>query len=273
VCGVRHYSAIAWATLLATLVLPRLAWAGAVSVCPEAATSRETVEAVAARDGATLRLKDGRELRLAGVIAPNALDGDDTAVSRAAEQLDRLTAGKTLVLHGAEVARDRYGRVVAQVTFSGDDSHWLQFELVSAGVVRVAPEGEISCATALLGEEARARAAKRGIWQDARFTVAHADSTESLSAAAGRFSVVEGVVRRMGETSSRTYLDFGRRYSEDFTIVVPRSARASFTGAGIDLKNLSGKRVRVRGVLFSLGGPAIEIRKPASLEILNGGGI
>jgi len=71
-----------------------------------------------------------------------------------------------------------------------------------------------------------------------------------------------------GETASRTYLDFGRRYTEVFIIIIPRAARATFTAAGIDLKTLHGKCVRARGVLFSSGRPAIEIREPASLEII-----
>ncbi len=51
-----------------------------------------------------------------------------------------------------------------------------------------------------------------------------------------------------------------------------KAARAGFAAAGVELKALRGKHIRVRGVLFSSGGPAIEIRKPASLEILAGGG-
>ncbi len=104
--------------------------------------------------------------------------------------------------------------------------------------------------------------------QQARNFQMAADDLAGLNAATGRFAVVEGVVHHIGETASRTYLDFGRRYTKDFTIVVPRAARRSFAAAGIDLKSLRGQKVRVRGVLFSSGGPAIEIRKPASLELL-----
>jgi hypothetical protein len=110
------------------------------------------------------------------------------------------------------------------------------------------------------------------LWREARFAVEQAENIEALTTAMGRFTIVEGLVRRVGETSSRTYLDFGRRYNQDFSIMIPRSARAGFAAAGIDLKSLRGKQVRVRGVLFSSGGPAIEIRNPASLEIVAGGG-
>jgi hypothetical protein len=77
-------------------------------------------------------------------------------------------------------------------------------------------------------------------------------------------------VQRVGESGGRTFLDFGRRYTQDFTIVVPRASQSAFQAAGIDLKAMRGKRVRVRGVLYSFGGPAIEARLPAALEVLDG---
>lgn len=240
-----------------------------ISSCPEARDALETVQATSARDGATLRLQDGREVRLAGVVAANELDGD-SAAARAAEMLNARIAGKALTLFG-RAGTDRYGRLVAQVAVK-DGTGWLQAELVSDGSLRVAPEAsKISCAQPLLGLEAKARAGHQGLWQEARFAVEQADNIGSLTQASGRFAVVEGVIARVGETASRTYLDFGRRYNRDFSIMIPRSARAGFAAAGIDLKRLRGKHVRVRGVLFSSGGPAIEIRKPASLEILGDG--
>jgi hypothetical protein len=93
-----------------------------------------------------------------------------------------------------------------------------------------------------------------------------------LNAAAGRFAVVEGTVTRVGEAGGRLFLDFGRRYMEDFTLVVSRGARPTFEKAGVDLKALKGKKVRARGVLFPWGGPAIELRKPAALELVEGEG-
>jgi endonuclease YncB( thermonuclease family) len=272
VCCVRHSFAIAWGVVAcASLAAAPVRSESSIAACA-GTRSIENVESLLARDGTTLRLKDGREVRLAGVVAANALDGDSNAAARATDGLNALTAGKSLTLYGPK-ARDRYGHLVAQVAFRDDARHWLQADLVSAGTVRVAPEmSGAACAKPLLDLEAEARAGHKGLWQEARFGVEQAENIEALITAMGRFAVVEGVVRRVGETSSRTYLDFGRRYNQDFSIMIPRSARAGFAAAGIDLKSLRGKRVRVRGVLFLSGGPAIEIRNPASLEIVAGGG-
>lgn len=249
-------------------LLPAYA-AEAVTACPEAKPVLETVEAVSARDGMTLRLADGRELRLAGVVAAGTLDGYASVVARATHALNEMAAGKSLTLHGSSDVRDRYGRVVAQAALAGSNARWLQADLVAAGWLRAAPEASaLPCAALLLDAENEARAGRKGLWQEARFAVMAADDLPALNAAMGRFAVVEGVVHHVGETASRTYLDFGRRYTKDFTIVVPRAARRGFAAAGVEFKSLRGQRVRVRGVLFSSGGPAIEIRQPASLELL-----
>lgn len=250
--------------------------AAQADVWPACAGTRRNpslVEATGARDGVTFRLTDGREVRLAGVIAASELDGDPDAAKRAAGALDRLVAGKQVLIYTGANAADRYERIVAQVALAQGEGAWVQGLLVADGMLRGGPEaGEPACSQALIAEERRARAAKAGLWTEPRFSVQAALDLGSLNAAIGRFAVVEGWVTRVAEKSTRTYIDFGRRYSEDFTIIVPREARAEFRAAGIDLKALRGKRVRGRGVLFSAGGPAIEIRKPAAIEILQGSG-
>lgn len=261
------------ALIALALVAPRAARADAWPACAGPGLLPTNHEADGARDGATFRLTDGREVRLAGVIAANDLDGDQDAARRATAALDRLVAGKRILLYALPDAVDRHGRILAQVALADESSTWVQGVLVATGMLRVGPEtGEPACSDALIVHERNARAAKAGLWMEPRFAVESADRLAALNAAIGRFAVVEGMVTRIGETPSRTYIDFGRRYSEDFTIIIPRAARAGFRAAGIDLKALRGKRIRGRGVLFSSGGPAIEIRKPASIEIVQGGG-
>jgi endonuclease YncB( thermonuclease family) len=250
-----------------------VARADAWPACARTNITPASYEAAGARDGATLRLADGREVRLAGVIAANDLDGDQAAATRATAALDRLVAGKRILLYSLSDAADRHGRIRAQVALADEDGAWVQGLLVANGMLRVGPEaGEPACTEPLIVHERAARAAKAGLWTEPRFSVESAANLAALNAAIGRFAVVEGLVTRIGETPSRTYIDFGRRYTEDFTIIIPREARAEFRAAGIDLKALRGKRIRGRGVLFSSGGPAIEVRKAASIEIIQGSG-
>jgi endonuclease YncB( thermonuclease family) len=236
--------------------------------CAGSGQSPMSYEAAGARDGATLRLLDGREVRLAGVIAANDLDGDPNAVRLATDALDRLVAGKRILLYAGSNGIDRHGRLIAQVALA-ESGDWVQGLMVASGMLRVGPEaGEPACSEALIAREQAARTASAGLWAEPRFSVQSADHLTALNAAIGRFAVVEGRATRIGETPSRTYIDFGRRYSEDFTIIIPREARRTFAAAGIDLASLRGKLIRGRGVLFSSGGPAIEIRNPAAIEIV-----
>jgi endonuclease YncB( thermonuclease family) len=263
--------------LLALAILANLATDGARAdawaACARTHITPASYEAAGARDGATLRLTDGREVRLAGVVAANDLDGDQDAAYRATAALDRLVAGKRVLLYSRPDAADRYGRILAQVALADENGASVQGLLVANGMLRVGPEaGEAACPEPLIAHERAARAANAGLWTERRFSVESANHLAALNAAIGRFAVVEDTVTRIGETPSRTYIDFGRRYREDFTIIIPREARAEFRGAGIDLKALRGKRIRGRGVLFSSGGPAIEVRKPGSIEVIQSGG-
>jgi endonuclease YncB( thermonuclease family) len=226
-----------------------------------------------ARDGATIELADGREVRLAGVVAPAILDGDAAAAERAAIALHALTAGRSVTLFGLAATPDRYARLRAQVAVDGNVAHWVQAVLVRAGVLRVAPgTGDPDCAAGLLREEREARANRAGLWGDRRFGVQEAGDTAALLAATGRFAVVEGTVERVGQGTASLFLDFGTRYREAFTVVIPRGARAAFAAAGVDPHSISGKRVRARGVIYSWGGPALELRTPAALELVEADG-
>jgi hypothetical protein len=159
--------------------------------------------------------------------------------------------------------------VIAHAVVENEKSQWVQAALVSAGHARVLPgSGEPDCAERLLPVEREARRQKRGLWSDASFPVWDANSIPATEVSAGNFALVEAAVHRVGEAGGRIFLDFGRRYRQDFTIVIPREAQAAFEAAGVDLRSLSGKRVRARGVLFSWGGPAMELRNPAALELI-----
>jgi endonuclease YncB( thermonuclease family) len=265
----------AFAVLAATVLASSSARAAnGIAACAEAGAVFATVEAIGARDGMTIRLADGREIRLAGVMAATVLDGDAEAVRRATAALDALIAGRRIALHGRTGGEDRYGRIVAQVTIAGETAKWIQAELVALGMLRAAPATDMpACAEVLLARERRARAAGVGLWADDRFAIETADSVAALTAAAGRFAIVEGTVRRIGEAGGRLFLDFGRRYTEDFTVIIPRSAHAAFAASGIELRALAGRRLRTRGMLYIWGGPALEVKHPAAIELIDRDGV
>jgi len=230
--------------------------AAAQEPCTFAAIGTAAVTAV--RDGRTLLLGDGRELRLAGIEA-----GDDGGALRA------LAGGQSLRLERLGPEQDRYGRLVA-IAFVGDALTSVQQILLEQGHARVSARvGDKACANALLAAENAARTAKRGLWADPNFAPLSAENLDGLAAVRGRFALVEGKVLSVRESGATIYVNFGRRWTRDFTVIVSRRLERGLAAAGIELRSLAGRRVRVRGWVEQRGGPIIAAEAPEQIELLN----
>jgi endonuclease YncB( thermonuclease family) len=211
-------------------------------------------------DGRTLKLADGREVRLAGIEA-----GDGAA-------LQRLVAGKTQRLERTEDKTggiDRYGRLVA-FAFLPQSHEPMQKMPISEGAARVsARAGGKYCAEDLLAAENEARRAKRGLWADPNFAPLSSENLSGLAAATGHFALVEGQVLSVRESGATIYVNFGRRWTRDFTVTILKRQKRTFAAAGLDLDRLQGRRVRVRGVIEQRRGPIIEAQAPEQIEAID----
>ena len=63
-------------------------------------------------------------------------------------------------------------------------------------------------------------------------------------------------------------MNFGRRWSEDFTVTIAKRNGRMFSAAGLEPKKLERARVRVRGFIEERGGPWIEASRPEQIEVL-----
>jgi endonuclease YncB( thermonuclease family) len=223
-------------------------------------------------DGRTFTLDDGREVRLAAIEVPpvESAAAPDGAAAKAA--LDALIGGDDIVLRRADMATDRYGRLVAYAYAVRDgDELFAQGELIASGFARVGDHvGTRTCALELLESENAARAAKLGLWADSHYDVLAAETPTDVLARRGRFALVEGKVVSVRESGATIYVNFGRRWSDDFTVTVLKRNERNFTAAGLDLKGLAGRRIRVRGFVEARGGtgqsPRIEAEYPEQIE-------
>ncbi len=233
----------------------------AAATCPLQIIGPATIKAIL--DSRTFTLVDGREIRLAGIETP--ADGPGTADATAA--LDALLATREITLKRLNMERDRHGRVPAYV-FAASDERSAQHNLLAAGHARVAAQiGNTACAAELLQAERAARAARLGIWALPHYLIRGAENPAAILAERGRFTLVEGQVLSVRESGGTIYVNFGRRWSEDFTVTVPKRSEKTFIEAGLELKKLSGRRVRVRGTIEERGGPWIEAIRPEQIEI------
>ena len=213
-----------------------------------------------------LVLADKRVLRFAGLDMPLADEGQAATTAQARSFLEAALVGRNAELALFAPKPDRWGRVVGDLTLDGQSQ---ALALIGTGYARVRPEFETrGCATERLGEEAKARAARRGLWTDPAYQVIDATDLASLRRRDGQFAVVEGTVRRVGKTASRLYLDFG--YRDGFSAVAPTSKAAEFARGGIALAALAGTRVRVRGALDERFGLRMELADPQQIERVEG---
>ncbi len=251
--------------LLALLALPPLALAAA----PRADVA-EALRVGAVLDGETLRLEDGRELRLAGIRVPRVpSDRPADAARRYAERaralLGKLVLGRELRLAFAGGRRDRHGRVLAHAY--GPDEVWLQGALLTAGLARVDSRVDDRTLVAeMLALEGAARAAGRGLWRSRRYAVRQA---EDVGRHIASFQLVEGRVRAVAVVRGRAFLNFGDDWREDFTVSLVPEVRRRFESEGVDPRSYRGKRIRVRGWVASWNGALIEATHPEQIELLN----
>jgi len=214
-------------------------------------------------DARSFRLADGREIRLAGIEpAVSATTGRARTAA-----LSAIIAGHDVTLRGQDDGPDRYGRQVAFV-FLAASENLVQGLLLSQGEVLLSADvTDKDCAAALVAAEAEARQAKRGTWADAS-VIKNAESPDDILTGIGRFTVVEGKVLSVRQAGATTYLNFGRNWTQDFAVTISRRMTPAIEAAGLILKSLENKRIRVRGFVEARGGPRIEVLRVGQIEVL-----
>ncbi|WP_439407766.1 thermonuclease family protein [Bradyrhizobium sp. DASA03076] len=208
-------------------------------------------------DARSVRFDDGREVRLTGIEA--------TATTRQA--LTSLLVGRDVILRGTDDTPDRYGRQGA-LLFIGESDIPVQSMLLAQGDALVSAEiTDKDCSAALMSSEAEARRQKKGSWADLS-AIKNAESPDDILAGIGRFMVVEGKVLSVRQAGAMTYLNFGRNWTHGFAVTISKRNLPAFESAGISLKSLENRRIRVRGWVEGTTGPRIDVRLLGQVELL-----
>ena len=214
-------------------------------------------------DARSFRLEDGREELLAGI------EPVGTEKSKNISALAALVAGREVTLSGQDDTPDRYGRQPA-FAFLASSQTPVQAQLLAQGAALVS--GNVSdreCASVLAAAETAGRAAKAGIWADSS-AIKNAESPGDILTGIGRFMVVEGKFLSVRQAGATTYLNFGRNWTRDFAVTIPKRVLTAFEAAGIMLKSFENQRIRVRGWVESRTGPRIEALHVGQIEVLGG---
>ena len=216
-------------------------------------------------DARSLAIEGGPVLRLAGIESFALLeDRGDEAEAALRRRLETLAAAGPVRFKSVDDKPDRYGRIPALV--EERSGALLQEDLTRAGVALAYAVGPpIACFDRILKAENDARQARRGFWAVEKVPLAN---PAALKPRIGRFAIFEGAVITVGNRGSRTYLNFGRRWTEDVTVEIAAHDRDLFGGEEA-LARLAGERVRVRGFLDEHGGPVVTVTSPMQIETLS----
>lgn len=258
-----------------TLFSRRAALSGgvALSLCPQALWAKpenfeDFGELARVIDGDSVVLKSGLKLRLANIFAP---EGRAPLTQESRNALSTLMKGRPLGLAFYGAKRDRYDRALAQVYTlrpDGSPDQWVQSEMIKSGYARVRSYADTAWnIKSLLQIEQEARQAGRGLWQDPFYKLRSA-APNALAQDVDSFQIVEGLVISNAQIRGQTYLNFGSDYKTDFTVSIARKHRKMFEKAGIDLTDLEGARLRVRGWIELYNGPAMWLDHPDAMEFV-----
>ena len=225
------------ASLVGAFFVPAIWFCGAQASCPLPGKLPEVaVQRVV--DGDTVRLSDGRSVRMIGLNTPElAKQGrsDEPFAVVARQRLEALVAasdGHVGLLPGKE-GKDRYGRTLAHVY--GTDGANLEAQMLAEGLgfqVAVAPNVDlVSCQQAA---ERSAREAGLGVWRQSPVLKA-----EQINASG--FAVLSGRVSNVQRNRGGLWIEL----QDSVVLRVAPNVLGQFDASA--LEKLKGKQIEARG--------------------------
>ncbi len=234
------------------------------AACPARETS-ERVTVVHVFDGDTVKLADGRRLRLIGINAPELRPdgpGHEPFADQAKAALQSIIErnNRTLLLQYDREHQDHYGRLLAHAfTESGEN---IAARLLTGGFATtlvVPPNGwSHDC---YQQQENRARIERRGIWGHPRY---QAQDSRELAASTRGFALVYGTVQRVRQAGGTLWLEF----EGPLSVRIGKQDQVNFPHG--QLERLVGEAVEIRGWVRSKpSGLVMTVRHPAALTIIS----
>jgi micrococcal nuclease len=219
----------------------------------------ETGKVASVASGDEIALDNGLQVRLAGVETPWM---DEPGGPGAQADLSRLVLGHAVQLFYGGARRDPRGRALAQVRLV-DGRVWVEGRLLRDGWARVRTFADNRALNAaMLNDEARARKARLGLWAMPDYEVR---LPQEVTRDIRGYQIVEGRVASVTAARGGTYLDFSKDHS-GFAAVIDPKAMGDLTAAGMAPPSLTGRLIRVRGMIGWDG--QMRIDHPEPIELL-----
>ncbi len=225
------------ASLVGAFFVSAIWFSGAQAFCP-VPSGLASVAVQRVVDGDTVRLSDGRSVRMIGLNTPELGKqgrSDEPFAVAARKRLEALVAasdGRVGVLPGKE-SKDHYGRTLAHLY--GADGVNLEAQMLAEGLgfqVAVAPN--VDLVTCQQAAEHSARQAGLGVWRQSPVLKA-----EQINASG--FAVVSGRVSKVQRNRGGVWIDL----QDSLVLRVAPNLLGQFDVAA--LERLKGKQIEARG--------------------------
>ena len=227
------------------------------------------IKVVKVIDGDTVMLSNGKLLRYIGIDCPEMRinDGDSfielpQPYAQAACDFNRkMVEGKSVKVEFDVQKMDKYGRLLG---YCFTNNTLVNARLLEEGLaVLYTYPPNVKYLKVLLESQARARNKKAGIWSDLK-----AISPDQAHNYIDQIGTVKGRVLTTYKSAKCTFLNFGRDYKNDFTVVIFPSSYPYFNRRGINPEQYyRGRVIEVTGRIRRRNGPEIIVNIPDEIGV------
>ncbi len=222
-------------------------------------------------DGDTIKLSNGRLLRYIGLDTPEVrvkekgkfIYKPQPFALEAKKYNAALVEGKAVRVEFDVDKEDKYGRLLG---YCFVEDTFVNARLIAEGyAVLYTYPPNVKHVDLFVKLQKEAREKQKGLWG----SYAVIDHTR-----AGRYlnqiRTVRGRVVSTYKSAKCVFLNFGRDYKTDFTVVIFNNSLGAFYKAGIDPVDFyRDKKVEVSGRIREYNGPEIIVNAPAELDIID----
>ncbi len=224
-------------------------------------------------DGDTIELDGKYVVRYIGIDAPEYMKKDKgewiidpQPLGEEAKRFNEsLIQGKRVRLEYDSEKIDIYKRLLSYV--------FVRNELINARLIKeglalayIYPDN-VRYKKRFLKFQEEAKKKKKGLWEYIERNTILPHQAEKF---VGKMKAVEGVVLTTARVKKCIFLNFGKDYKKDFTIVIFKSVWKLFDVAGIEKPEVfyRGKKVRVYGLISEYNGPEIKVKTPYQIQLI-----
>ena len=230
----------------------------------QATKTGERVQVVYVYDGDTVKLNDGRRLRLIGINTPEISDKDQPTqpladAARAALQHLLDTNNRILLLQYGQQDHDHYGRLLAHAFLEDGDNVAVRLLQQGLATTLVVPPNN-RAADCYQRIENEARLDRKGLWALPDY---QSQPARTMPLSSRGFRIVQGQVSGIRTTRDTVWIDI----EGPLVLQVSKKDLVNFDS----LENLAGQQVEARGwIKQDRNGLRMKIQHPAALVAITG---